>query len=47
MINYLPQPIIQIIIGNPSVNLSPTLDRNEKVKHCIKIKTHKPITLRF
>jgi len=29
------------------VILSPTLARNEKMKHCIRIKTHKPIALRF
>ena len=27
--------------------LSPTLARNEKVEHYIRIKTHKPIALRF
>jgi len=32
---------------NPSVSISPTLIRNEKVEHYIKIKTHKPIVLRF
>jgi len=31
---------------NPSVSLSPTLARNEKVEHYIRIKTHKPIALR-
>jgi len=35
------------IVRNPSVSLSPTLARNEKVEHYIRIKTHKPITLRF
>jgi len=35
------------IIRNPSVSLSPTLVRNEKVEHYLRIKTHKPITLRF
>ena len=34
-------------VRNPSVSLSPTLTRNEKVKHYIRIKTHKPIALRF
>jgi len=29
------------------VSLSPTLTTNEKVKHYIRIKTHKPIALRF
>jgi len=29
------------------VNLSPTLAKNEKVEHYIRIKTHKPIVLRF
>jgi len=29
------------------VSLSPTLTRNEKVEYYIKIKTHKPIPLRF
>ena len=35
------------IVRNPSVSLSPTLTRNEKVEHYIRIKTHKPIALRF
>jgi len=35
------------IVRNPSVSLSPTLTRNEKVEHYIRIKTHKPIVLRF
>ena len=35
------------IVRNPSVILSPTLARNEKVEHYIRIKTHKPIALRF
>jgi len=34
-------------VRNPSVSLSPTLTRNEKVEHYIRIKTHKPIALRF
>jgi len=29
------------------VNLSLTLTKNEKVEHYIRIKTHKPIVLRF
>ena len=35
------------IVRNSSVSLSPTLTRNEKVEHYIRIKTHKPIALRF
>jgi len=35
------------IVRNPSVILSPTLTGNEKVEHYIRIKTHKPIALRF
>ena len=35
------------IVRNPSVSLSPTLTRIEKVEHYIRIKAHKPITLRF
>jgi len=35
------------IVRNASVSLSPTLTRNEKVEHYIRIKTHKPIALRF
>jgi len=35
------------ILRNPSVSLNPTLARNEKVEHYIRIKTHKPIALRF
>jgi len=34
-------------VRNPSVSLSSTLIRNEKVEHYIRIKTHKPIVLRF
>ena len=34
-------------VRNSSVSLSPTLTRNEKVEHYIRIKTHKPIALRF
>jgi len=30
-------------VRNPSVNLSPTLTRDEKVEHYIIIKTHKPL----
>jgi len=39
--------IVNVCVRNPSVSLSPTLTRNEKVKHYIRIKTHKPIALRF
>jgi len=35
------------IVRNPSVILSPTLARNEKVEHYIRTKTHKPIALMF
>jgi len=35
------------IVRNTSVSLSPTLTRNEKVEHYIRIKTHKPMALRF
>jgi len=35
------------IVRNRSVSLSPTLAKNEKVEHYIRIKTHKPIALRF
>jgi len=35
------------IVRNPSVSLSPSLTRIEKVEHHIRIKTHKPIALRF
>ena len=35
------------IVRNPSVSLSPTLTRNEKVEHHIRIKAHKSIALRF
>jgi len=35
------------IVRNPSMNLSFTLTRNEKVEHYIRIKTYKSITLRF
>jgi len=34
-------------VKNPNVSLSPTLVRNEKVEHYIRIKTHEPIALRF
>jgi len=34
-------------ISNPSVSLSPTLTRTEKIEHYIRIKTHKLIALRF
>jgi len=35
------------MVRNSSVSLSPTLTRNEKVEYYIRIKTHKPIVLRF
>jgi len=35
------------IVRIPSVILSPTLAINEKIEHYIRIKTHKPIVLRF
>ena len=35
------------IVRNASVSLSPTLTKNEKVEHHIRIKAHKPIALRF
>jgi len=35
------------IVRNPSVTLSPTLTRNDKVEHHIRIKAHNPIALRF
>jgi len=35
------------IVRNTSMSLSPTLTRNEKVEHYIRIKAHKPIALRF
>jgi len=34
-------------VKNPSVSLSSTLAKNEKVEHYIRIKTYKPIALRF
>jgi len=37
----------QRCVRNPSVSLSSTLTRNEKVEHHIRIKAHKPIALRF
>ena len=36
-----------LTVRNPSVILSLTLARNEKVEHYIRIKTHKLIALRF
>jgi len=36
-----------LFVRNTSVSLSPTLTRNEKVEHYIRIKTHKLIALRF
>jgi len=44
---YLSNIIWKAAVRNPSVSLSPTLTRNEKVEHYIRIKTHKPIALRF
>jgi len=38
---------IEYIVRNPSVSLSLTLSRNEKVKYYIRIKTHKFIALRW
>lgn len=35
------------IIGNPNVKLSLTFCRNEKVKHHLRMQTHKYIVLRF
>ena len=35
------------IVRNLSVSLNLTLARKEKVEHYIRIKTHKPIVLRF
>jgi len=35
------------IVRNPSVSPSPTLTRNEKVEHYIRINTHKSSVLRF
>jgi len=35
------------IVRNPSVSLSSTLVRNEKVEYYIRIKIHKFIALRF
>jgi len=34
------------IVGNSSVSLSPTLSKNEKVEHHIKMKTYKTIHLK-
>jgi len=34
-------------VKNPIVSLSLTLARNEKIKHCIRIKTPKFIVLKF
>ena len=39
--------MVMILVRNPSVSLSPTLTINENVEHYIRIKTHKPIVLRF
>ena len=38
---------VLFFVENLSVSLSPTLNRNEKVKHHIKTKIHKFIILRF
>jgi len=35
------------MVRNPSVSLTPTSVRNEKVEHYIRIKTYKRIVLRF
>ena len=35
------------MVGNPSVSLSVTLNKNEKVEHHIRIRTRKFIVLRF
>jgi len=35
------------IVRNPSLRLSFSFDRNEKVEHYIRIKTHKLIVLKF
>jgi len=35
------------IVGYPSVSLSLTLDKNEKVKYYIRKNIHKPIVLRW
>jgi len=40
-------PLEGEIVGYPSVSLSPTLGRNEKVEQYIRKKTHKPTALRF
>jgi len=37
----------QDFFGNPSVSLSLILNKIEKVEHHIRMKTHKPIALRF
>jgi len=37
----------KVFVRNPSVSLSPTLTRNEKVEHHVRIKVHKPIALRI
>jgi len=34
-------------VGNPSMNLSPILNKNKKVKYYIRMKTHISIVLRF
>jgi len=39
--------MLVVFVRNLSVSLSFTLNRNEKVEHYIRIKTHKFIVLRF
>jgi len=36
-----------INVGNPSVSLSLTFNRNEKMEHHIRTKIHQSITLKF
>lgn len=36
-----------LLVGNSSVSVNPTLCKNEKVEHRIRMKTHKLILLRF
>jgi len=42
-----PEVVIKVGVRNLSVSLSSTFIRNEKVKHYIRIKIHKSITLKF
>ena len=44
---YVAQRVSDAIVKNSSVSLSPTLSKNEKVKQCIRKKTHKLTTLKF